>query len=135
MVDNNELSELYQEVIFDHNQHPRNYGQLTDCTHYQVGHNPLCGDKIEVFLLIKDDTIQDIKFKSEGCAISKSSASIMTTLLKNKSIAEVKSLFTKFHDVVTSEPSKIFDADELGKLSVFCGVREFPARVKCATLA
>lgn len=130
-----ELDQLYQEVILDHNRNPRNFGELPEATHSSVGHNPLCGDHIEIFLNVVDDVIQDIKFQGVGCAISKASASIMTTVLKGKTIEEAKQLFERFHRVVTSQPDEQINIDGLGKLSVFAGVREFPARVKCASLA
>jgi nitrogen fixation NifU-like protein len=130
-----ELDQLYQEVILDHNKNPRNFGELPEATHSSVGHNPLCGDHIEIFLNIGDNVIQDVKFKGVGCAISKASASIMTTVLKGKTIEEAKQLFERFHQAITSKPDEYIDTNSLGKLSVFAGVREFPARVKCASLA
>ena len=132
---NNELSELYQEVILDHNKNPRNFGQLECYNHYANGHNPLCGDRMELYLYIEDNIIKDIKFNGSGCAISKASASVMTIILKGKSIEEAKKLFNDFHTAVTSDPNKLEEDLNLGKLNVFCGVREFPARVKCASLA
>lgn len=130
-----ELDQLYQEVILDHNKNPRNFGELPEATHSSIGHNPLCGDHIEIFLNVAGGVIEDVKFKGVGCAISRASASIMTTVLKGKTIEEAKQLFERFHRVITSEPDEHIDTDELGKLSVFAGVREFPARVKCASLA
>ncbi|MCL5991121.1 MAG: SUF system NifU family Fe-S cluster assembly protein [Bacteroidetes bacterium] len=130
-----ELNDLYQQVILDHNKNPRNFGELEHPSHTAKGHNPLCGDQLELYLLINDGTINDIKFKGSGCAISKSSASIMTTLLKGKKIEDAKELFAKFHDVVTADTDKVIDEGSLGKLAVFSGVREFPARIKCASLA
>ncbi|MBI5325978.1 MAG: SUF system NifU family Fe-S cluster assembly protein [Ignavibacteriae bacterium] len=130
-----ELNDLYQQVILDHNKNPRNFGELESANHTAKGHNPLCGDQLDLYLLIIGDTISDIKFKGSGCAISKSSASIMTTLLKGKKIEEARVLFTKFHDVVTADTDTEIDEEALGKLAVFSGVREFPARVKCASLA
>ncbi len=131
----NELQELYQQVILDHNKNPRNFGILDTCTHTAEGHNPLCGDHIDLFVEMKGDVIEDVKFKGAGCAISKASASIMTTLLKGKTVAQAKQMFTEFHELVTSDPESDPDVVNLGKLAVFCGVREFPARVKCASLA
>lgn len=131
----NELQELYQQVILDHNKNPRNFGVLNQCNHHAEGHNPLCGDQIEVFIQVENDKISDVMFKGAGCAISKASASIMTTLLKGKTIEEAKKMFNDFHEVVTSDPNSDPDVMNLGKLAVFCGVREFPARVKCASLA
>ncbi|ROL58752.1 SUF system NifU family Fe-S cluster assembly protein [Bacteroidetes/Chlorobi group bacterium MS-B_bin-24] len=130
-----EVDLLYQEMILDHNKNPRNFGELEDATHKAVGHNPLCGDHIEIFLKVKDGKVEDVKFKGVGCAISKASASIMTTVLKGKTLDEVKNLFEKFHNVLTSKPDEPVNTEELGKLAVFAGVREFPVRVKCATLA
>ena len=130
-----EIQSLYQQVILDHNKNPHNFGALDhpDCS--AEGLNPLCGDHINVFLNLDGDIITDIRFNGSGCAISKSSASIMTTLLKGKTIGEAEELFGKFHDLVTAEMDDKFDMDELGKLAVFAGIREFPARVKCASLA
>ena len=133
----NELQELYQQVILDHNKNPRNFGEISNCNHHAAGHNPLCGDQIEVFISVdkQSNLIEDVKFKGAGCAISKASASIMTTLLKGKNIDEAKKMFESFKEVVTSDPNSNPDVMNLGKLAVFCGVREFPARVKCASLA
>ncbi len=130
-----ELDQLYQEIILDHNKNPRNYGEMENPTHLAVGDNPLCGDHIEIFLKIEGNVISDIKFKGVGCAISKASASLLTTVLKGKTIDEAKNLFEKFHTLVTSDPSSPVHIDGLGKLEAFAGVREFPMRVKCATLA
>ena len=130
-----ELSELYQEVILDHNKNPRNFGTLDEYNHHAKGNNPLCGDNMEIFLVIENDTIQDVKFNSTGCAISKASASVMTTLLKGKTISEARQLFSDFHKAVTDDPTATHTEMNLGKLQVFCGVKEFPARVKCASLA
>lgn len=132
---NNELNELYQQVILDHNKSPRNYGILDHHTHFAEGHNPLCGDHIDIYLTLENGIIKDISFNGSGCAISKASASIMTTVLKGKTIEDAKHLFEDFHEIVTSDPTSELDTSNLGKLSVFCGVREFPARVKCASLA
>lgn len=131
----NELRELYQQVILDHNKNPRNFGELKQCTNYAAGHNPLCGDQIDVFAVLDGGVVKDLKFNGSGCAISKASASIMTTLVVGKTIDEAKGLFDEFHKVVTSDMSVQLDTLELGKMAVFCGVREFPARVKCASLA
>ena len=130
-----QLRELYQEIILVHNKDPRNFKELASATHTSEGYNPLCGDKINLFLEVDDDKIKDIGFQGSGCAISKASASIMTDLIKGKSKQEIKILFEKFQDLVTCEISKNFDMMELGKLAVFAGVREFPTRVKCASLA
>ncbi|HPD33107.1 MAG TPA: SUF system NifU family Fe-S cluster assembly protein [Bacteroidota bacterium] len=127
-----EINELYQEVILDHNKNPRNYGKLDHYTHFAEGFNPLCGDHIDIYLDIEDNIIKDIKFISQGCAISKSSASIMTTLLKGKTVDEAKDTYNEFLEIVTKgcENLEINHED----LEVFCGVSEFPTRVKCATL-
>lgn len=131
----NELQELYQQVILDHNKNPRNFGELPVFTHHSEGHNPLCGDHIEVSVVMNGEIIEDVRFTGAGCAISKASASIMTTILKGKTKEEAKNLFDKFHEIVTSDPNSEVDTMHLGKLAVFCGVREFPARIKCASLA
>lgn len=130
-----ELRDLYQEVILDHNRHPRNFRALPDANRAAVGHNPLCGDRVQVFLNIADDRIQGISFEGSGCAISTASASLMTEALKGKTVAEANELFAGFHELVTKGPGGGGDAGRLGKLAVLAGVREFPIRVKCATLA
>ncbi len=132
---NGELQELYQQVILDHNKNPRNFGKIESCTHSAEGNNPLCGDHIEIDLDVRDGIIKDVKFRGAGCAISKASASIMTTILKGKHVEDSKKLFDEFHEIVTGEKGDEQDLIDLGKLAVFCGVREFPARVKCASLA
>ncbi len=130
-----DINDLYQELILDHNAHPHNYGELKCANHQARGHNPLCGDDVEIFLLIKNDCIEDIRFTGQGCAISKSSASMMTDELKGKSLAEVQAIFHIFHELLTAEDSSKLDINALGKASVFSGVKQFPMRVKCATLA
>lgn len=131
-----DLKELYQEVILDHNRRPRNFGPLPNASHQAEGHNPLCGDQLKVYLETDGKTVNDIHFEGIGCAISKASASLMTESVRGKSLAEVDSLYRRFHDLLTGDPSTTGQADEgLGKLAVFSGVREFPIRVKCATLA
>ena len=127
-----DLRDLYQEVILDHNKRPRNFRALAPATHHADGYNLLCGDKVTVYLDIHDGIIQDIAFQGSGCAISTASASLMTEVLKGKPVAKVEYLFEQFHDVVTgaAEPSPA-----LGKLAILAGVRDYPARVKCATLA
>lgn len=127
-----DLRELYQEVILDHNRRPRNFGKLEDANHRAEGHNPLCGDNVTIYLRLDNGVIQDIRFEGSGCAISKASASMMTSALKGKSEAEAARLFQEFRDLVTVENAS--PTEELGKLSVFAGVREYPARVKCASL-
>ncbi len=126
-----DLRELYQEVIFDHNRKPRNYRPMPDANRHADGHNPLCGDQLTVYLRIADDIVHDVSFVGQGCAISTASASLMTEAIKGKPVAEVEALFQDFHTLLTSTaPTRDF-----GKLAVLSGVREFPARVKCATLA
>ena len=131
----NELQELYQQVILDHNKNPRNFGELQIATNKAEGRNPLCGDHIDVYAVVENNIIKDIRFHGAGCAISKASASIMTTMLVGKTTEEAKKLFDEFHNIVTADINDRIDTLELGKLAVFCGVREFPARVKCASLA
>jgi nitrogen fixation NifU-like protein len=128
------LNELYQEVILDHNKRPRNFGELKDANHSAEGYNPLCGDKVTVYLKIKDDKVEDIRFKGSGCAISTASASLMTESLKGKKLGDVQALFKNFHNLVTGR-TKDAEKSAMGKLSVFQGVSEFPVRVKCAILA
>ncbi len=129
-------SELYQQVILDHNKNPRNYRKIEDASSSCLGHNPLCGDRITVYLKIDEDNkISDISFSGEGCAISKSSASLMTTFVKGKSIEDVKVIFDEFHKMVIGELDTEKGGHHLGKLTIFEGVREYPARTKCATLA
>lgn len=130
-----DINDLYQQLILDHNKSPRNFKELPGHTHSAEGHNPLCGDKIDIFLIIENDIIADIAFQGSGCAVSKSSASIMTTMLKGKTIAEAEKVFNQFHDVITSKIDDEVNIDELGKLGVFAGVRKYPSRVKCASLA
>lgn len=128
-----DLRELYQEVILDHGRHPRNQRELPQANRCAEGHNPLCGDKVDVFLLVEDGVIADVAFEGTGCAISMASASVMTEMLKGKSEAEAEAVFRDFHGMTTGE----VDADtvaRLGKLAVFSGVKDYPARVKCATL-
>lgn len=130
-----ELSDLYQEVILDHNKSPRNFRKCEECNHNAEGYNPLCGDHIFVYIDLQDNVIKDITFQGSGCAISKSSASLMTSILKGKTKEQAEELFGKFHDVVTSRIGEEQDLESLGKLAVFAGVRDYPARVKCASLA
>jgi nitrogen fixation NifU-like protein len=128
----NELRDLYQEVILDHNRHPRNFRALPGANRAAVGHNPLCGDRVQVFLQIDDDRVKAISFEGSGCAISTASASLMTEALKGRTVAEAHALFESFHELLTRGSD---DPGRLGKLAVLAGVREFPIRVKCATLA
>ena len=127
-----ELGDLYQEVILDHNRRPRNFRTL-DEGRKQEGYNPLCGDRLTLYVKLDGDRIVDVAFQGSGCAISKASASLMTEALKGKTVAQARELFEKFHDMVTSSPETA--APDLGKLSVLSGVREYPTRVKCASLA
>ena len=129
----NELRDLYQEVILDHNRRPRNFGALPSANHQAEGYNPLCGDKVTVFLDLEDGCIRDLAFQGSGCAISTASASLMTEALKGRTAEEARALFHDFHGLVTTGEGE--GLEELGKLAVFSGVREFPMRVKCATLA
>jgi nitrogen fixation NifU-like protein len=127
-----ELGYLYQEVFLDHNRRPRNFRAIDDARR-QEGYNPLCGDRLTLYVKLDGDRIADVAFQGSGCAISKASASLMTEALKGKTVAEARELFEKFHDMVTSSPDTA--APDLGKLSVLSGVREYPTRVKCASLA
>lgn len=131
----NEIRELYQQVILDHNKSPRNFKKLENANHFAEGYNPLCGDHIDIFIYTEDNVIKDVSFQGSGCAISKSSASLMTTMVKGKTIAEAEEIFSKFQDLVTGKLNSKEKIEELGKLAIFQGVREFPARVKCASLA
>ncbi len=130
-----QLRELYQEVILDHNKSPRNFKKLDTANRTAEGYNPLCGDKIDIFLDVEDDVVKDISFQGSGCAISKASASLMSTIIKGKSVEEAKKLFEKFHDLITGKLDENTNIEELGKLAVLSGVKEFPMRVKCASLA
>lgn len=130
-----ELRELYQQVILDHNKNPKNFKKIEPATHTSEGYNPLCGDRINLYLQVENGKIKDIGFLGSGCAISKASASVMTTEVKGKSVAEAEQLFKKFQKLITHKMEEDFDISEFGKLAVFEGVREFPVRVKCATLA
>jgi nitrogen fixation NifU-like protein len=130
-----ELSELYQELILDHNRRPRNFGEMPDPDREAHGHNPLCGDRWTVALRVSDGIIRDVKFSGAGCAISKASASLMTDAVRERSVEDALSLFEKFQAVLTAPMDRDVDVSEIGKLSVFAGVREFPMRVKCASLA
>jgi nitrogen fixation NifU-like protein len=130
-----DLSDLYQEVILDHNRRPRNFGTLTDATRIANGHNPLCGDKLKLYLKLSGDRIESIMFEGSGCAISKASASLMTDAVKGHSKVEALELFDRFHQVVTTPMDETIDEESVGKLAVLAGVREYPARVKCASLA
>ena len=130
-----ELRELYQQVILDHNKSPRNFKKLGNANHSAEGYNPLCGDKISLYLIVEDDIVKDVGFQGSGCAISKASASLMSSIIKGMKREEAEKLFEKFHDLVTGKLTDEAEIEELGKLAVFAGVRDFPARVKCASLA
>jgi nitrogen fixation NifU-like protein len=128
-----DLSDLYQEVILDHNRRPRNFHVLDDASHSAEGFNPLCGDRLTLYLKLAGGIVEDVSFEGGGCAISKASASMMTDAIKGKSVAEANALFERFHHMVTTPPEE--PVEDLGKLSALAGVREFPVRVKCASLA
>ncbi|MSQ23588.1 MAG: SUF system NifU family Fe-S cluster assembly protein [Chloroflexi bacterium] len=128
-----DLRELYQQVILDHNKSPRNFRKLDSANRMAEGHNPLCGDEVTVYVELVDDVINEIAFQGHGCAISKASASMMTAGLKGKTIQEAEALFTEVRQMVTGEGDQP-NADLLGRLTALSGVREFPNRVKCATL-
>ncbi len=130
-----DLSELYQEVILDHNNSPRNFREMDSATQIAEGYNPLCGDRVVVYLQLDNDAIGDISFQGSGCAISKASASMMTVSLKGKTRTEAEDLFQRFHSMVTGAANRPIDPHALGKLAAFSGVCEYPARVKCANLA
>ena len=130
-----ELTDLYQELILDHNRRPRNYGVLPDATHSARGHNPLCGDKLVLYLHLDGDRITSVSFEGSGCAISKASASLMTEAVRGRTVEEATVIFDRFHAMVTSPMDQPVDLEAAGKLAVFAGIREFPMRVKCASLA
>ena len=129
-----ELRELYQSVILDHNKRPRNFGPVEGANRRAEGHNPLCGDQLSVQVKLEDGVVVDLGFEGHGCAISKASASLMTEAVKGRSLEEAEALFQAFHELVTGDPQAAPKDEDLGKLAVFGGVREFPLRVKCATL-
>ena len=131
----NELQTLYQEVILDHNKNPRNFRVMTDATHVVDGYNPLCGDHYTIYLKIEAEVVKEISFQGSGCAISKASTSLMSTVMKGKTRSEAEELFQQFHRLVTGEPVTTSDSKDLGRLAAFGGVSEFPARVKCAVLS
>jgi len=127
-----EIADLYQELIVDHSRRPRNFGRLENATHHAEGFNPLCGDRVKVYVDLDGGVVRDVGFEGEGCAISQASASLMTESIQRKSKAEVEQLFSKFRDLATGTGQA--DPSGLGKLAVFSGLRGFPTRVKCATL-
>lgn len=126
-----DLRELYQELIIDHGRHPRNFSELPQATHRKEGYNPLCGDKVTIYAVEKNGVLEKITFQGCGCAISMASASLMTQILAGKSLEVAQEIFGKFHDVVTG---KVAADEQLGKLAVLAGVKDYPSRVKCATL-
>jgi nitrogen fixation NifU-like protein len=130
-----ELSELYQQVILDHNKKPRNFRKLETANRTAEGYNPLCGDQLHIYLDVEDDQVKDISFEGSGCAIFKASASMMTQAVKGKTRQESEALFNEFHRLVTGELDEEAEENHLGKLKIFAGVREYPVRVKCATLS
>jgi nitrogen fixation NifU-like protein len=129
-----DLRDLYQEVILDHGRHPRNHQRPENANRHAAGYNPLCGDRVTVYLRVEDGVVRAAGFEGNGCAISTASGSMMTEALTGKSEAEARALYAAFHDAMTGKPAAA-GAVPLGKLEVFHGVREFPIRVKCATLA
>jgi nitrogen fixation protein NifU and related proteins len=128
-----ELSDLYQEVILDHNRRPHNFRVIDNASAKQEGYNPLCGDRLTLYLTLEGDVIKDAAFQGQGCAISKASASLMTDAIKGKTVAEARDLFEHFHAMITSDIDT--QTEDLGKLSVLSGVRDYPTRIKCASLA
>ena len=128
-----DLSDLYQEVILDHNKRPRNFHALEEPSHAAEGYNPLCGDRLHLYVKVEGDVITDVGFEGSGCAISKASASLMTDAIKGRTVEEARQLFERFHRMVTTPPDAA--VEDMGKLSALAGVREFPVRVKCASLA
>ena len=131
----NPLDDLYQEVILDHQRHPRNFARLASANRQAEGANPLCGDHVTVYLDVAGGVIRNISFEGEGCAIAKASASMMTGAVKGKTLAEASEIFRQFHQMVTGGQDPCFDLEALGKLAAFSGVSAFPVRVKCASLA
>lgn len=128
-----DLRDLYQEVILDHNKRPRNFHAIEQPSHTAEGYNPLCGDRLNLYVKVEGDVITDVGFQGSGCAISKASASLMTDAIKGRTVEEARALFSRFHRMVTTPPETA--VEDMGKLSVLAGVREFPVRVKCASLA
>ena len=130
-----ELSELYQQVILDHNKKPRNFHKLDGANRTAEGYNPLCGDQLNVYMLVEDEVVKDISFEGQGCAISKAAASMMTQSVKGKTKQDAETLFDEFHRMVTGQLDAEATPNHLGRLTIFSGVRDFPARVKCASLS
>lgn len=135
MTSDSELKDLYQEVIVEHSKHPRNFRALSGATHRAEGFNPLCGDQITLYVKLTNNIIEDVGFSGEGCAISKASASLMTSAIKGKKPEDAMMLFQSVHALLTEGPESKGMSKDVGKLSVLSGVWEFPMRVKCATLA
>ncbi len=131
----NELQELYQEIILDHNKRPRNFRQMEDTTNFAQGHNPLCGDELTIYLHLSNGTIEDVSFQGEGCAISKASASLMTLQVKGKSTADARREISRVVNMLTAPEEPQIEFEEMGDLASLSGIRLFPVRVKCATLA
>ena len=129
-----ELSELYQQVILDHNKKPRNFRKIENANHTAEGYNPLCGDQLTIYVNVDGDAVQEIAFEGSGCAISKAAASMMTQAVKGKTKDQAEALFKEFHSMVTGELDEETEENSLGNLKIFAGVRDFPVRVKCATL-
>jgi nitrogen fixation NifU-like protein len=130
-----ELTDLYQELILDHNRRPRNFGALPDANHTAKGYNPLCGDKLTIYAKLDGDRISGVSFEGSGCAISKASASLLTDAVKGRTVEEAGALFARVHAMLTAPMGQDMDLDSMGKLAALAGVREFPVRVKCASLA
>lgn len=130
-----QIRDLYQEVVFDHNRNPRNFRVMEDATRKIEGFNPLCGDKITLYVKVNDGVIEDVSFQGSGCAISTASASLMTEIVKGKTEDEAQHLFDIFHRITTGKNDEAVNLEDIGKLAVLAGVRAYPARVKCATLA
>ena len=130
-----ELSELYQQVILDHNKKPRNYRVLEGANRSAEGHNPLCGDQLTVYLRVEENVVGEVSFVGSGCAISKASASMMTQAVKGRTREEAQALFEQFHRMVTGELDEESEPNQLDRLKIFAGVRDYPARVKCASLS
>jgi nitrogen fixation NifU-like protein len=128
-----ELTDLYQEVILDHNKRPRNFRAIPSPSHHAEGYNPLCGDRLNLLVQVDGDVLTVVAFQGSGCAISKASAALLTDAVKGRTVEQARALFERFHHVVTTPPDQ--PVEDLGKLSVLAGVREFPVRVKCASLA
>ncbi|NND65768.1 MAG: SUF system NifU family Fe-S cluster assembly protein [Gammaproteobacteria bacterium] len=130
-----ELKSLYHDLIVDHSKTPRNFGNPTECTHSASGHNPICGDEVTVYLMIHGNTIEDVKFDGHGCAISTASASLMTDAIKGKTLTQTHALFESLHQCLTASADETTAGTDLGKLGALEGVKQYPMRVKCATLA